>query len=231
MKQIVFVHGGPGFPDYLSQFFSGRFPRSLSPIFYTQSSGEEDQPQGLVSQLASLLQRLGPDIFLVGHSWGATLCLEYLKSTSDRRIRGIVLIDPCICSNHFNDEFKKALVELKIENPTWEQIFLSPDELSIGRPFLKGLQDSFDQTFFQRFAKYLDGFDLRPVIKSLSFPILNIFGERDMRIPAPVLRNLPELNPHLRNLEITGAGHFPFLLPKDHLQIVGAIENFVTESR
>jgi len=225
-KQIVFLHGGPGFSDYLAEFFSEGFSDGVETIFYNQRS-KQPSLDGFLDQLEGILKPLGPNIFLVGHSWGATLLLEYLNRRHDRRVTKAILMDPCVCSEHFKEAFQTRLAELKIENPTWAQIFLSSDEQAIGEGFIKKLETKFDSVVFEAFSKYLDTFDLRSVIASLKIPLQNIFGSEDIRVPAQVLRTLPTLNPQLSNLEIQGAGHFPFLLPRNRTKIVAAIQTFL----
>lgn len=226
---LVFLHGGPGYRDYLTPYFKAAFPPPVRTHFFDQAQGASVTVPDLVKQLSAKVQSISKPVTIVGHSWGGTLALEYLRNYSTEVDR-LILIDPCVHHLHFNEEFKAEMAARNISEGDLIPIFFTKSEEAEGRKLLDRLNATFDFTMFTKIlTDYLTTFDVLSVLKTLPIPVLNIFGSDDVRVPARLLRPLENVNPLIENLEIPGAGHFPFLLPKSRDKIIAGIQGFVIE--
>jgi len=227
-KRIVFLHGGPGYGEYLERFFADSLSSYFSCVFYEQL---RKLPITIDDLIIQVLQKMGTDngdVYLVGHSWGGVLAIETYKRTRDPRVKGIVLISSFLCAADSTTEYEKELASLNIQNPRIEQIFFTPEELQVSSEFVKHLDASFDENICNQIERnFLDDYDAREFVKTISVPVLNIFGERDIRIPSRRQRTYAQLNNRIQNFEVKGAGHFPFLLPEHCIEVVSAIRRFV----
>jgi hypothetical protein len=94
-----------------------------------------------------------------------------------------------LCADDATSEYKKELATLQIEHPTTKQIFLAPTEVIPAGNLLVRLQDSFNTTVFQTlWDEVVTNYDARDFMRSISISVLNIFGEKDIRIPARRVR-------------------------------------------
>jgi pimeloyl-ACP methyl ester carboxylesterase len=217
-KTIVFLHGGPGYPDYLQSIFKDQFP-DFNTVFYTQSQLSFNK---LMQELDETILDNGW-VYLVGHSFGATLALEYLRQNPASSVLKLVLISPCLSTEHFFADYEGELAERELHNPSLKDVFLSSSEMQLGASLVAKLESQFNSVFFEKVRKdYLNKFDHLPLLKVLRLPILNIYGSEDVRVPARLMRKLEGKN--LRQLEIEGAGHFPFLRENDLAQVSSAIK-------
>lgn len=230
MVNLIFIHGGPACRDYLAPYFEGCFPSDFRVTFYDQLQGPGVGVVELIGQLASVIEAKPGPVFLVGHSWGGTLALEYLRERP-RGITGLVLLDACISNTVFYEEFEAEMKKLGIPDADTPSIFFSGEEKPQAGDLLERLYATLDTPMFERIDRdYLSRFDLSGVLANLRIPVLNVFGGEDVRIPARCLRDLGRLNQAVETLEIRGAGHFPFVLPRNRDQIVDAIVPFVRDS-
>lgn len=208
-KNLIFLHGGPGFTNYLQPYFSD-LEDQFNCVFYDQLQGRDVNLDKLVHQLDELVSVLSAPVVLVGHSWGGTLALEYsLKYQS--KISGVVLMCTGLCEKHWGEDYRKELVRLGLENAPLEKIFLSEDEKELGIPLLEQSWKTFSEETFESLQSYLRAYDVRIKIGELKIPILNIFGEKDVRFPAHNAKNFKDFNRLIENFEVKGGGHFPFL--------------------
>jgi len=226
---LIFLHGGPGYTDYLQPYFENQFSSiDFTTTFYTQSQSPDVTVEKLTHELGQHVH--SPNTILIGHSWGGVLAVEFLKRTQDERIKGVVLIDSYLCSDHVTLEYKKELSNLGLIQPTWEQIFFTPREREAAQPLLATLQTTLNEPIFHKlWGEFASNFDHRSFASQMIVPLLNVFGDRDIRIPSRVIRSYAQLNPRFQNVEIQEAGHFPFLLEADLRQVVSAIDEFSRE--
>lgn len=226
---LIFLHGGPGYADYMERFFVGRFPAKFECVFYSQRRKGLTGIEDLILELADHVNAQGDRVYLVGHSWGGALATEYLRKTNDLRIRGLVLLSSFLCSEDVTTEYRKELASHGLDNPSLEEIFLTPPEIKVAGNFIADLNKTFDLKVFNTLWKEVveSGFDAREFMRSIKIPVLNIFGEKDIRIPARRIRLYEELNPNICNIEIEGAGHFPFFLPSNRETIISRIESWI----
>lgn len=208
---LIFLHGGPGFKDYLQRYFR-ELSHTFECVFYDQLRGPEVSVSSQIAQLNEIVTRFkGNPIILVGHSWGGILAVEYLLRNPGI-ISGLAMISAGLTCKHWFDEYYKELNNLGLDHAAPEDIYLTPDELELGVPLLKSCWETFSEETFRSIEEnYVKCFDLIEGFSSLALPILNVFGEKDIRFPARVLRGFDRLNCRVANLEIPGAGHFPFL--------------------
>jgi pimeloyl-ACP methyl ester carboxylesterase len=223
--RLVFVHGGPGYVDYLEPFFKQAFAQSFESIFYTQNQSESVTVQNLVQQLSHQIS--ASRTVLIGHSWGGVLCLEYLKQIPDSRIKGLVLLDSFLCVDDITVEYKKELSFHNLSQPTLEQIFLTTEELKLHPHFIKDIESTSNPKILEKlWNEYLSKVDFRSFVSSITLPVLNLYGEKDIRVPARVIQTFASFSPRIENHPIPDAAHFPFLLEKQRKEIVRAIARF-----
>jgi proline-specific peptidase len=101
---LLVLHGGPGFPSYylkpLAQLADER-----PVVFYDQlGAGHSDRPTDaslwrisrFVEELQAVRDTLGlKEVYLFGHSWGASLAVDYLL-TKPKGVRGVILASPVL---------------------------------------------------------------------------------------------------------------------------------------
>lgn len=224
---LIFLHGGPGYPDYLAEFFDGHFPKNFGLTFYDQARGPHVDILTLTEQLHEFVLSKENSVYLIGHSWGGALALEYVRK-NESLVKGIILMDACVLKAHCFEEFETEMRIRNIKSDDIESIFFTNAEKPSGRKLLTHIDPLFDQNLFEKFEKdYLSTLDLRDILASTQLPILNLYGSEDVRIPASALSKLGELNPRISSMPILGAGHFPFLLSENRTLIVKAVVSFV----
>ena len=215
---LIFLHGGPGFKDYLSPYFE-EFKNYFTTVFYDQLQGSEVKMSDLISQLDEIVSTQTGKIILVGHSWGGVLAAEYALRF-EKKISGLVLMCTGLNHKHWYDDFHAEKERLGLNDAPPAEIFLTADEREEGSVFLDKTWETFSgETFDSLEESYIRQFDLTPSLPTLSIPILNIFGEKDVRFPSKVAKTL-------NGVEIAGAGHFPFLRESGRRQILTALRAF-----
>lgn len=220
---LIFLHGGPGFRDYLKPYFT-QLEKSFRCVFYDQLRGPEVTIQDLVSELHSVVQKSSDKVVLVGHSWGGVLAVKYASVYEDK-LAGLVLMSTGLKASQWRDEFRKELHDLALEDASPEEIFLTPPEVEVGKPVLDMTWESFsEETFDSLFSTYLSNYDLTENFQNLQIPILNIFGEKDVRFPLRVTKSFKKLKENVIELELPNTGHFPFLSVENQKKITNLIE-------
>ncbi len=227
--KLIFLHGGPGYPDYLEQFFANQFSDGIETVFYTQVQKATTTIDDLIEQLAEKVN--GDRVFLLGHSWGGALAVEYFRRTNDPLVKGIILVGAYLHVNDLTLEYHKELARLKMKEPTTEEIFLAKEEYAEAGDLISYLNQNFNKANFKKISQeFLEKFDALLFVKRCKLPILNVFGEKDVRIPTRCIRKYETLGPHVKNVEIRKSAHFPFILEHDRKQVVEAVENFIRET-
>lgn len=105
---LIFVHGGPGLDEYLSEYFRNVKLDKGVLRFYQQLKGNSVTIEDLVSQLGEEIEAVG-ECTLVGHSWGGTLAIEYLKRTKDSRVKSLVLMNVPLSYDHWFEVYERHL--------------------------------------------------------------------------------------------------------------------------
>ncbi len=229
MKTLIFLHGGPGLPDYMKEFFDGKFP-TREVIFYSQTQNIVSIDT-LFKELDSKIQSsLLNEVYLVGHSWGGILAIEYVRRFRTA-ISGIVAIDTPYDSS-IELDYERRIKELGIqEDDPNRKIFLASIERDAWGERIENLISSTNLKVFNTiYETFLKNFDLKKFIRATKLPILNIFGSEDVRVPAQSIRSYASLSQNLKWVEIQGAGHFPFLLESHRNLTISSIENFISST-
>lgn len=145
-KNYIFLHGGPGFSNYLKPFFQDLAVDGKL-VFYDQLKGPETTIENLIQQLDEIVNNLEGDKILIGHSWGSTLGIEYV-SRFESKISSLVLMCSGLNFKHWKIDFDLHKQENGLVDAPPENIFLSEKERGEWKGFLDGLWDSFsDETF------------------------------------------------------------------------------------
>lgn len=218
----IFIHGGPGFDDYLERAFDQTPIRGQ---FYTQNRPIADMAQAV----QELSEKITTPSALIGHSWGGVVALEYLRKYGDGKVTALVLISTPI-SYHCETDFVEECKVRQITPGTGpEMIFLSREERSHNECLqeLKNVFASFDPRSLENLQQYFNVFDCRETLSKLQIPVLIAFGSEDIRVPVRVQRDYRKLNPQADITEIPEAGHFPFLRKEDRQTLIRAIHAFL----
>lgn len=229
-KTLVFLHGGPGYPDYLRDYFEHEFNWNVECVFYTQAHGPEVSIVKLLEELHEKLDgRREP--YLIGHSWGGVLAQQYLKAYPDTKINGLILISSFLDYEELDVAYKSKLLQLGLTRPTLSKVFYTDKESAQAQAIQEKVRH-FDYGFFQKLHhEFLDSFHGNEFFRSIQCPILNIFGTHDVRTPPELLRTFADLNPQVKNIEVYGAGHFPFILSEPREKIINSINNSIGDFR
>ena len=220
---FIFLHGGPGFRDYLRPYFSS-LENKFRCVFFDQVRGDTITIDDQLAQLDQILCVEAGRIVLVGHSWGGVLAIAY-ASRWPGKLAGLVLISTGLNYSQWTAEFRAELKALNLEDASPEEIFLTPAEQDLGRPLLDSTWASFSsETFESLSSSFLQSYDLVTPFSKLKMPILNIFGSKDVRFPTRVTGTFRTYNDQVVDFEIPSAGHFPFVLQANRDKIVEMIE-------
>lgn len=223
---IIFLHGGPGFSNYLEPFFKN-IDESVNAVFYDQLKSESVSIDALVGQLDDYVNTLTGPTYIVGHSWGATLGLEYV-ARFEGKISGFILMSSGLNFNHWKIEFDLEKERRGLTTAPPEMIFLAKEERVDWSGFLEGMWDTFsDETFHSLYDGYIASHDLTSQFSKLKIPVLVIFGSEDVRFCPRVAKTLSQYNQNAELFEVVGAGHFPFLLASHREIVFDKILSFV----
>lgn len=221
---LIFIHGGPGFKDYLEPYFD-TFKESFTTVFYDQIQKADMTIDELIQQLDAIVESQSGPVILLGHSWGGVLAVEYALRFQDK-LSGVVIMSTGLCFKHWNDDFKKHKEELGLTHAAPEDIFLTRNERPFGIEFLNKTWEGFSgETFDYLYENYIKSFDLTSKLKDLKIPLMNIYGDEDNRFPVHVARSLQKYNENMSNIEIPDAGHFPFLTERGQEIILNALRS------
>ncbi len=127
---IILIHGGPGFPGGMWNL-AEIIPRSFT-VEYFQRDIRNSPSLGPftvkehVNDLHELINSYTKKPILIGHSWGATLALEYAKKYS-AEVRKIILISPGtmnakMSKDFANKIFKSAKGKEKEARQMWDDL-------------------------------------------------------------------------------------------------------------
>jgi len=121
--KVLLLAGGPGFPhDYL-EVFESFFPKEGIEFYYYDElgSGNSDKPldtsrfsvERAVDELEQVRQALGlgkENFYLLGHSWGGLLAMEYALKYQ-QHLKGLVVSNMCSSGKEFNRYIQQVLVK------------------------------------------------------------------------------------------------------------------------
>jgi len=217
-KNLIFLHGGPGFRDYLQPYFHP-LSDQFRCFFYSQARGPSVTIDDLVAQLLVHVQAR-PEAVLVGHSWGGVLAVEFARRY-ENLLSGVALLCAGLTAPQWH-EYTDDLERLGLQEAPDEQLFLVPEDIPAGGKVLldKLMADFSSETFESLYRSYVKSMDLLPALAALKLGVTNIFAEMDLRFPPRIPRSFRPLNPRIVDHEIKGAGHFPFLQARHREEIL-----------
>ncbi len=217
-KTIIFLHGGPGFKDYLGKYFSV-LEESFTCIFYDQLRGSSVKIDDLLSELGEVVNNQDGDVILLGHSWGGVLATAYTAKNTNK-VSALVLMSTGLNTKHWYDIYYNKLDELDLNESPMEDIFLSKNEVELGKSLLKFGNETFcEDTFDSLDDSFLRKYDLTHEFSNFDIPIFNIYGEEDLRFSAEVHSEIKELNKNVIEFPVKETGHFPFLQKQNLIMI------------
>lgn len=111
-EQILFIQGGGDKGYEVDKALVNSLQENLGneyKINYTEIKSEESKPDfGWTQQIENKIAETKSDVFLVGHSFGASMILKYLSENSvDKKIKAIFLISTPFWSG--NEDWKIGL--------------------------------------------------------------------------------------------------------------------------
>ena len=241
---LIFIHGGPGMDHTcFSPFVDGLTSRFNLVLHTCGHSGILDM-QGLVSELDDVISGLDSSqkIYLVAHSFGACVGVEYMKSGMYKgRINGQVLVgwihDPSWMSLFMenNKDYKEPSIPEDLSgdarfkfmvNAEWN-LYFSEQNRSLAEQVLSGM--TYNSALMENiFCTYHKDFDLTPILKGLEIPVCSIIASGDAVVDKSHIRDGESHIKNLRSEVIEDAGHFMFCeQPQKFCDIVAS---FVEES-
>jgi proline iminopeptidase len=120
--KVLLLHGGPGATHEYFEAFDSYFPAaSIEYYFYDQlGSGNSDQPDEpelweiprFVDEVEQVRQALGLDrtnFYLLGHSWGGMLAIEYALAHQEN-LKGLVISNMMASMPAYNEYAERVLM-------------------------------------------------------------------------------------------------------------------------
>ena len=251
---VLFLHGGPGYNSYsFSKLMGGRLEKHHRMVYLDQRGcGRSERPWDdsysvavMVEDLEALRQELGLERWvLMGHSFGATLALEY-AARYPGRMAGVVYVSGLSDARGsfatWRQELERrhperlARVSLPEEASDYERVMRAMRELE-ARDFFNQMQFH-DATFRQQqelvdaesglrntgeLSRALFSSELLTyrfaVPERVTTPVLVIGGRYDTSIGLESLKSLAQRLPHATFLEYERSGHYPYLEEADRFE-------------
>lgn len=220
---LLLLHGGPGFTSYYLEPLKALGAEG-SVIFYDQlGCGRSDRPDNkslwkierYVEEVASLVKHLNLDkVNLLGHSWGATLALEYATKYPEK-VSSIIFASPYLST----PVWVKDASRLKKQLPKETQIAINVHEqtltlsapaykkaielyyknhifrkLPLPKVYLKSMQNAGNQVYLTMWGPTeffvtgnLKDYDGREKLAKLNLPVLFTCGKYDEATPEACL--------------------------------------------
>lgn len=260
---LVALHGGPGGSfNYLLALKELATERPV--ILYNQSGSEKSPIKNsdfsgwnldyYTNELNELLSLWGyKQVYLLGHSWGAMLAVNYALKFPEK-IEKLILAGPCLGTAQWENDCKKLAYSLspeihdtiiqheatgttdsseyqsaveKFYDAFYCRIKPKPDNLaasSINRTIYRAMWGDYETSCQGNLKKV----DLIPELHKLTMPVLVITGEYDFAMPA-TCKLYTEQIPNARLAIVSEGAHmFPAEQPE---QFIGEIDNFCNKSR
>jgi proline iminopeptidase len=120
--KLLLLHGGPGFTHEYFELFDSYFPAAGIEYYYYDQLGSaySDQPRDdslwelprFVEEVEQVRQALGLDqdnFYLLGHSWGGLLALEYALE-HPQHLKGLIISNMMASIPAYNEYAKKVLM-------------------------------------------------------------------------------------------------------------------------
>lgn len=123
---VLLIHGGPGATSCVYASTMDSLAASRPIVMYDQlGSGNSDLMLDLdrdavlsrfVTEVVSVREKLGlTEVHLVGHSWGATIALEYLLTAKPVGVRSLTFVGPLISTPVWIEDTKALINQLPVD--------------------------------------------------------------------------------------------------------------------
>jgi proline iminopeptidase len=123
---VLMIHGGPGITSCGHASTLGALAAQRPVIVYDQlGSGHSDRMLDLerdaqlprfVAEVTAIRKELGlREVHLVGHSWGATVALEYLLTTDAAGVRSVTFVGPLLSTPRWIEDANALVASLPQE--------------------------------------------------------------------------------------------------------------------
>lgn len=233
--KLVFLHGVMGFSSNWRRV-SKAFEDIYEVLVYDQRghgrSFHPDHgyaPDDYAADLERILDELGwKKIHLVGHSMGGRVALHF-ASFSSARVEKLVLEDigPVLqpgraefvskvldriptpfpsrvaAKEYFDHQFAKDFKDQRKAGDLAQFLYANIQETSSGHCVWRFNEQGIRESVAQgREDEHWDRFCRLPM------PVLVIRGEESLDLPKPVFERMQMVNPHVKGVEIKGAGHW-----------------------
>lgn len=86
--ELIFLHGGPGYPDYLAEYFRDAFSPGFGLTFYDQAQGPHIRLKNLIIQLDAIVRGKGEDVRIPARSVARLAELNPMVKNLESRDRG-----------------------------------------------------------------------------------------------------------------------------------------------
>jgi len=238
---VILLHGGPGYSSfYLRLLDSLGFDRPT--IRYDQLGGGKSSRISdtllitiphFVAELDSVRRALGTtQVYLLGHSWGTILAVEYYRAHADH-VAGLILGSPALDIPEWERHAKELVKTLPdsfqqaIRRAEKSRDFAAEDyQAALGEFYnryvwrhpVQAELDSTLQTVNELIYTYMQGpseftiigtlkhYDAKPFLSQIHVPTLYTVGEFD-EANTTTVRRFAELTPGAQVVVISGAAH------------------------
>jgi proline-specific peptidase len=238
---VILIHGGPGISSVYLKSMEALADERLVVRYDQLGSGKSDVVTDtslftmarFVGQLETLRSHLGVEkVHLYGHSWGATLAVEYYR-VHPARVASMVLASSALDMPAFFGSMRRAFamlpdslyraVQLRDAGQAYDTALFRAASMEFNTrhatrsPVLADM-DSMSRSMNSALNEYmtgpavltpggtLRGYDATSFLKEISVPVLFISGEFDFAGP-DIISQHASLTPNARVVIIPGAGH------------------------
>lgn len=243
-NKVICLHGGPGMDaSYFLPYLQSPF-QTYELIVYTQGEKAHSHDiDSLVLELDNIVNQFkGDRIFLLGHSFGGALALEYMAKYG-KKIAGLIL-----CAWVHSHTWSKVYSELA---PKIDETPLLKNQDEVSSEDEKCLLEFLfykDLYFTKRFhdegervlrhvkynaklreaivSSYMGAFDCERTLRETTVPVLAIAGGQDRVVFPKHTREIRKIFPKAHYLEFDRVGHFPFI--EDPERFNSVVNNFIT---
>ena len=254
LPPVLFLHGGPGYNSYsFSRLMGPRLEKGRRMVYLDQRGcGHSERPwtgvytlEALLTDLEALRQELGVERWvLMGHSFGATLALEYAARYPEH-MAGVVYVSGLSDAARSYATWKHEFERLHPGRIAAASIPAGASDYTQVMRALRGLdaQDFFNQLQFHNatYRQMQEAVDAESGLRNtgelsrtlfstelmdyrfsaperVTTPVLVIGGRYDASIGLDSLRQLAQALPHATFLEYEESGHFPYLEEADRFE-------------
>lgn len=223
---LILLHGGPGM-DYSQKLFESFQNKDIKSITYTHGQNGKTI-EAFVEELDNIVKSYPKhEIYLLGHSFGGCLALEYMDKHPKNIKKACVLNAPL--SRDWADEWAKAYPNYKEKELTEISQSLKPDDQfkmisSIyGDLYFSNYEESernfllngvkYNMETYTAMEEYVSTADYTKIISNLRIPTFFIYSNNDQVVlKDPVERVLKHMNSDIcEKIFIDNVGHFPFI--------------------